>query len=149
MSKRSYTACYLHLIWNVKDKIPLLKSKEAGKAMNAFINEYSQSKDIRVVKSYINPDHVHLLIEFATNQTIEDIVKLIKGSSSHWINQNDIIKSKFAWGVGYGAFTVSKSNLNKVYKYIANQEVHHKKVTFLEEYEAFIKKHGLKTDKSV
>ncbi len=149
MSKRSYTACYIHLVWNGKDRVPLLKSKEARRAMSGFINQYAQSKDIHILNSYINPEHVHLLIELPTNQTLEDIVKLIKGSSSHWVNQNDIIEPKFAWGVGYAAFTVSKSNLNKVYKYIANQESHHKKVTFIEEYEAFIKKHGLKTDESV
>ena len=149
MSKRSYTACYIYLIWGVKDRQLLLKSEEARIALRKFINQYVKLKKINLKIMFINPEHIHLLIELATNQTTEDIVKLIKGSSSHWINQNDIIKLKFAQAVGHAAFTISKSNVERVYKYIANQEKHHKKVTFNEEYEAFIKKPGLKTDKSV
>lgn len=150
MSKRSYTACYLHLIWGVKDRLPLLKSKEVRVAINGFLQEYAGSKNIQIKTMYINTEHAHLLTELPTNQTIEDTVKLLKGSSSHWINQNDIIKPKFAWAVGYAAFTVSKSNVQRVHNYILNQEKHHKKITFREEYEAFIKRHGIiKTDESV
>jgi putative transposase len=96
MSKRSYTACYIYLIWGVKDRQLLLKSEEARIALRKFINQYVKLKKINLKIMFINPEHIHLLIELATNQTIEDIVKLIKGSSSHWINQNDIIKLKFA-----------------------------------------------------
>jgi putative transposase len=96
MSKKSYTACYIHLIWGVKDRQLLLKSEEARIALRKFINQYVKLKKINLKIMFINPEHIHLLIELATNQTIEDIVKLIKGSSSHWINQNDIIKLKFA-----------------------------------------------------
>jgi putative transposase len=96
MSKRSYTACYIHLIWGVKDRQLLLKSEEARIALRKFINQYVKLKKINLKIMFINPEHIHLLIELATNQTIEDIVKLIKGSSLHWINQNDIIKLKFA-----------------------------------------------------
>ena len=96
MSKRSYTACYIYLIWGVKDRQLLLKSEEARIALRKFINQYVKLKKINLKIMFINPEHIHLLIELATNQTTEDIVKLIKGSSSHWINQNDIIKLKFA-----------------------------------------------------
>ncbi len=78
------------------------------------------------------------------------MVKLTKGSSSHWINQNNIIAPKFAWAVGYAAFTVSKSNVQRVYNYVLNQEEHHKRVTFQQEYEEFMKNYiNIKTDKSV
>ena len=93
---------------------------------------------------YTNPDHVHLLIELPVDRTIQDIIKLLKGSSSHWINQNDIIRHKFSWAIGYAALTVSKTNVEKVKKYIQRQKEHHKKVSFNEEYMKF-----LQTDKSV
>ncbi|HGY55126.1 MAG TPA: IS200/IS605 family transposase [Caldithrix abyssi] len=139
MSKRTYTACYAHLVWGTKDRVPLLKSPESRAATTRYIREYAEEKAIPVKALYVNPDHVHLLIELPTNQTIEEIVKLVKGSSSHWINQNDIIKPKFAWAVGYAAFTVSKLNVGKVKHYIEKQEEHHRKSTFTEEYQKFIK----------
>jgi hypothetical protein len=70
-------------------------------------------------------------------------VKLLKGASSHWINQNRIVPGKFAWGRGYGAFSVSQSGVDEVSKYIANQEEHHRKKPFAEEYERFIRAYGL------
>ena len=138
MSKRSYTACYVHLIWGVKERLPLLKTKEVRRKVNKYIHEYAVTKKISIKVLHTNPDHIHLLIELSTDQTIEDIVKLIKGSSSHWINQNDIIEPKFSWAVGYAAFTVSRMNVSKVFKYILNQEEHHRKITFKEEYDKFI-----------
>ena len=92
----------------------------------------------------MNADHVHALIDLPTNLAIEDVTQLLKGSSSHWINSNDIIKGKFAWGRGYGAFSVSESNVTAVAKYIANQEQHHRVRTFAEELKEFIERHGFK-----
>jgi putative transposase len=68
----------------------------------------------------------------------------VKGESSHWINQSDFIKYKFAWQTGYGAFSVSESMVKDVEKYIANQKEHHKKITFEEEIDLFMKKYGFK-----
>jgi REP element-mobilizing transposase RayT len=72
--------------------------------------------------NYVNADHVHALIDLPTGVSIEVVVQLLKGSSSHWINSNDIIKGKFAWGRGYGAFSVSESNVDAVAKYFAGQD---------------------------
>ena len=150
MSKRSYTACYIHLIWGVKERLPLLRTKEVRIKVNKYIHQYAVTKNIPIKVLFTNSDHIHLLIELPTNKTIEGIVKLIKGSSSHWINQNDIIEPKFSWAVGYAAFTVSKMNIGKVFKYILNQEEHHKKLTFKQEYDRFIKSYcNAETDKSV
>ena len=81
-----------------------------------------------------------------TNRTIQDIVKFVKGSSSHWINQNNIIKEKFSWAKGYSAFSVSKSGVYRVRKYIKNQEEHHRKKSFAEEYSKFLQVHGFNFD---
>ena len=93
--------------------------------------------------NYVNADHVHALIDLPTNLTIEEIVQLLKGSSSHWINSNNIVDEKFAWARGYAAFAVSESNVDFVCKYIANQEKHHRVRTFDDEFKEFIQRHGL------
>lgn len=70
-------------------------------------------------------------------------MKNVKGESSHWVNQENLTKVKFVWQVGYGAFSVSESNVDNVEQYIRNQKEHHKKITFMEEYEQYMRKHGL------
>jgi REP element-mobilizing transposase RayT len=93
--------------------------------------------------NYVNRDHVHALIDLPTHLCIEDVVQGFKGNSSHWINQSDLLPGKFAWGRGYGAFSVSQSALAEVAAYIGNQEEHHRKKTFSEELQQFLKRYGL------
>ena len=93
--------------------------------------------------NYFNADHTHALIDLPTNLSIEQVIQLLKGSSSHWINQNRPVKGRFAWGRGYGAFSVSHSDVERVCKYIANQAEHHRKRTFEDEYQLFVKRYGL------
>lgn len=80
------------------------------------------------------PDHVHVFIGLNPSQSISDLMRLVKGDSSEWINKTGLTSSKFQWQEGYGAFSYSKSQINSVVKYIANQQDHHKKITFLDEY---------------
>lgn len=143
MSQHSYTRCWLHLIWGMLKREKLLLSKESRIAASKYLTEYAQEKQIYQKTNYVNTDHVHMLIDLPTNYSIEDIFQLLKGSSSTWINKNKIIGGKFAWGRGYGAFSVSHSKVSKVAKYIVNQEEHHRVKTFREEYEGFIKAYGL------
>jgi REP element-mobilizing transposase RayT len=93
--------------------------------------------------NYVNAEHTHALIDLPTNMCVENVIKLFKGSSSHWINQNRVIRSRFAWGRGYGAFSVSQSDVARVARYIANQERHHQKQSYADEYELFVKRYGL------
>jgi putative transposase len=88
-------------------------------------------------------DHVHLLIQLPAAIALAKAVQLLKGSSSRWINEHG---DKFAWQEGYGAFSVSASNLDTVKRYIANQESHHRKTTFEQEFIAFLKKHKIEYD---
>jgi len=96
--------------------------------------------------NYVNADHVHALVDLPTSMSIEDVAQLLKGSSSHWVNSNDIVQGKFAWGRGYGAFSVSESNLDAVEAYIANQEQHHRDRTFADEFKEFAQRHRLNWD---
>ncbi len=120
----------------------MLDKRAAAKA-SSFLTNYALEKGIYMKVNYFNADHTHALIDLPTNLYVEELIKLFKGSSSHWINQNRIIKGRFAWGRGYGAFSVSHSDVGRVARYIANQEEHHRKRTFAEEYELFVKRYGL------
>jgi len=117
--------------------------KRAAARASANLSEYSHDKGIYMKINYFNADHTHALIDLPTNLTIEQVMQLLKGSSSHWINQNHLVKGRFAWGRGYGAFSVSHSDVSKVADYIARQEEHHRKRSFAEEYELFINRYGL------
>jgi len=94
--------------------------------------------------NYVNSDHVHALVDLPTGLAIEEMMQHFKGSSSHWINQSDLVPGKFAWGRGYGVFSVSHSGIGEVGKYIAGQEDHHRKRTFSDELKLFVERYGLK-----
>jgi len=106
------------------------------------IKENSIKKGIFIDTLNCVSDHIHLLISIGTEQTISKVSQLIKGESSFWINQSNIIKTKFEWQDDYIALSVSEFGVEKARQYIANQEEHHKKKTFAQEYEGFLKIHG-------
>ena len=81
--------------------------------------------------NFVNADHVHALIDLPTNLSIEEVMQLFKGGSSHWINESHLVTGKFGWGRGYGVFSVSESGVAEVCAYIANQEEHHRKRDFV------------------
>lgn len=91
-------------------------------------------------------DHVHILLGYRPHQSLSDLLQDIKGSSSKWINEKKFTLSKFAWQEGYGAFSYSHSDVSKVINYIKNQEEHHKKLTFLDEYKSFLKTYDVAFD---
>jgi len=93
--------------------------------------------------NYVNPDHVHVLVDLPTKLAIDEMMQLFKGSSSHWINQSDLVAGKFAWGRGYGAFSVSHSGVAEVAKYITRQEEHHHKRSYSEEIKLLVERYGL------
>ena len=92
------------------------------------------------------PDHIHILVGANPNDKISDLVACIKKESSVFINDKNWFKGKFHWQDGYGAFSYGKSQLETIYNYIANQEAHHKKRNFREEYMALLKKFDIKYD---
>ena len=142
MSLHSYTRCWLHLIWATLNRQAML-SKVAGAELSKHLHEYSKSKGVYMKTNYVNSDHVHALIDLPTHLAIEETLHLFKGESSHWVNENQLVVGKFAWGRGYGAFSVSESNVAHVATYIAKQEEHHRKRSFLEEYQTIVDRYGL------
>ena len=142
MSRHSYTRCSIQMIWTTLDREPMLTKPAAAKA-SRFLSNYSKEKGIYLKINYFNAEHVHALIDLPTNKCIEEVFQLFKGGSSHWINENKLLRGKFAWGRGYGAFSVSHSDVERVAAYIATQEEHHRKRTFTDEFQIFVKKYGL------
>jgi REP-associated tyrosine transposase len=142
MSTHSCSRCWLHLIWETLRREPMLHKSAAAKA-SGNLWEYSHKKGIYMKINYFNADHTHALVDLHTNLTIEQVIKLLKGGSSHWINHNNLVKGRFAWGRGYGAFSVSHSDVDRVANDIARQEEHHRKRSFAQEYEIFVKRYGL------
>ena len=95
------------------------------------------------------PDHVHLLISVGRQMSVADLVRTIKANTSGWIHETFANQGGFAWQNGYGAFSVSLSNIEAVKQYIANQAEHHRTKSFQEEYVEFLRRHGLRVRRTV
>ncbi len=133
---------WLHLVFSTTNWNPLI-SKDLEPRLYEIIR-----KEISGLGCYLDringmPDHLHILFLLHPSRALADVVKQLKGASAYQVNQNDWIQKKFVWQKGYGAFSVSESQLFKVRKYIDNQKEHHRKLNFKKEYEQFIKLHNL------
>jgi len=139
-----FVKVYLHCVWSTKNRIPYLDTIELRQKVWNHIRENAIQKGIFI--DFINgySDHCHCLISLGVDQNIQKVIQLIKGESSFWINKSELTKEKFQWQEEYFAVSVSESVLDKVRNYIKNQEEHHKKKTFQEEYDEFILKYGFK-----
>ncbi len=143
MSLHSYSRVWLHLVWATLERRPLLPKPAAAKVSD-YLSRYAPEKAIYMKINFVNPDHVHVLVDLPTGLRIEEMVQLFKGSSSHWINESNLLPCKFAWGRGYGVFSVSHSGVGEVAKYIATQEEHHRKRSYSEELRLLVERCGLK-----
>lgn len=136
-----YIKIWIHAVWSTYNRNPFLE-KDFRWAIFKHIKENSIKKRIYIdhINGYI--DHVHCLISLGQDQNIATIIQLIKGESSYWINQQGFLKERFSWQDEYFAVSVGESQIDSVRKYIQNQEIHHSKVTFQQEYNEFINKYG-------
>lgn len=132
---------WIHLVWATKSRKPLLDKSIRQKVWQHMrINALEKQIHVDFINGHI--DHVHCLISLNAYQTIAKTVQLIKGESSFCINKNNLCSEKFEWQDDYFAVSVSESGVNVVREYIKNQEAHHAKKTFQQEYEEFINKYG-------
>jgi putative transposase len=148
---QSLSKLTVHLIYSTKNRYPFLSNPEVRSKIEAYPVGIFRELDCPSLLTKIMPDHVHTLFLLSRTRAIADVVKEVKKSSSGWIKglageANDPMLPKFSWQSGYGAFSVSESNLQKVEAYIRNQEEHHRKVTFQEEYRLFLKRHNIPYD---
>ena len=138
----AYVKVYIHFVWSTKNREQFLETKELREKVWKHIRENAKEKEIFV--DFINgyAEHCHCLISLGIDQTIQKTMQLIKGESAFWINKNKLTKPKFEWQDEYFAVSVSESILDKVRNYIKNQEDHHTRKTFQEEYDEFMVKYG-------
>jgi len=128
----SLNKIWIHAIWATKERKPLIH-KSLEQQVYQYIAEQlrEQGCPVRIINGM--PDHIHCLFLLNPQKSIAEVIKQIKGSSSHFINQNDLISDKFAWQTGYAAYSISESGVEKVFEYIKKQKSHHQKKTFQQE----------------
>lgn len=137
----SFVKVWIHCVWSTKGRKPLITDSKKWDIIN-HIKENARTKDIYL--DYINgdKDHLHCLLSLNRDQALSKTIQLIKGESSFWINKNKLTKGKFEWADDYFAVSVSESQLEKVRNYLKNQEEHHKRKSWQEEYEEFVEKYN-------
>ena len=138
----SFTQSYQHLVFAVKYRNALIDPSWEARLYN-YIAGILQEHKHRCISINGTTDHIHILLALHGEQGYSDMVRNVKGSSSRWLNQEKLPKSKFAWQAGYGLFSVDGGNMQRLLEYIANQKEHHKKVSFQEEYRLLLKRNGI------
>lgn len=138
----SFNKIWIHAIWSTKQRQPLITRKVEFKIYNFLRLEFIElGCPVRIINGM--PDHLHSLFLLSPQRSIADIVKYVKGSSSHSINSQNLMTKKFSWQTGYAAYSVSESQLERVFQYIKNQKQHHLRKTFSQEHDEFLTLHGL------
>ncbi|MDF2577987.1 MAG: transposase IS200-family protein [Chlamydiales bacterium] len=138
----TYRAHYFHLIWSTKNRQPLIHDEFKSRLYDYIKSIINERKGVVLAIGGM-PDHIHLLIGLNKIEQFSELIQAIKGSSSRWVKQNIPKSSLFAWQEGYASFTVSYSQLESVQYYIYNQAEHHSKISFADEFVAFLTRHQI------
>lgn len=135
----TYTKIHIQVVFAVQNRDCIIQNSWKEE-LYKYISGVIQNHKHKVLAINGMPDHLHILIGLRPTQSLSDLMQDVKGSSSKWINQKRFTKGKFSWQEGFGAFSYGKSQITQVIDYIKNQELHHEKRTFLEEYKDFLEK---------
>src|SRR5688500_18206839 len=141
----TFTSLLTHIVFSTKDRFPMV-DREIREEMHRYITGIVRNLKGKMMAIDGMADHVHMLVDCPSSVSIAELVRTVKANSSKWVHQKWRDRSKFAWQTGYGAFSVSKSNVADVIQYIESQEEHHRKMSFQEEVVAFLKKHEIEYD---
>lgn len=133
----TYTQIHIHSVFAVQSRAGFIQS-EWKVELYKYITGIIQNYDHKLLAINGMPDHTHVFFGMRPTQSLSDLMQDIKGGSSKWINDQRFTKSRFEWQQGYGAFSYAKSQVDTVMAYIQNQEIHHTKKTFLEEYKELL-----------
>ena len=136
----------MHLIFSTKNRFPFLTDKILRAEMHAYLAQMLRTQNCETLIVGGVDDHTHSLFALSRTHAIARVVKEIKRTSSGWIKEASPRLANFHWQGGYAAFSVSQSNVCEVIRYIENQEEHHRRVTFQDEYRAFLKAYGVDYD---
>ncbi|MCK4677289.1 MAG: IS200/IS605 family transposase [Bacteroidales bacterium] len=138
----TYTQIHIHAVFSVQNRSCIIQ-RSWGKDLYKYITGIIKNNNHKLIVINGMPDHIHLLFGLRPAQSVSDLLQDIKGGSSKWINERKLVKGRFSWQEGYGAFSYAKSGLPHVINYINNQENHHRKMTFVEEYIALLQQFGI------
>ncbi len=141
----TYSQIYIQIVFAVKHRESLIH-ESIREQVEKYITGIITNKNQKLIAIYCNPDHTHILVGLKPSISISDLVRDIKVGSSNYIRDNKLVRGKFNWQDGFGAFSYSRSNLDNVVKYILNQAEHHKQKTFKEEYIDFLEKFEIEYD---
>jgi putative transposase len=129
----TYTQLHIHFVFAVKYRKAIITSEWEDR-LHKYITGIMQGNGHKMLAVNSAEDHIHIFIGLNPKQSISEIMRLVKGDSSEFVNKEKFTKRKFQWQEGYGAFSNSHSQIDAVVKYILNQKVHHAKTSFKEEY---------------
>ena len=135
----TFSQIYIQVVFAVKGRQNLIQ-KEWKDDLHKYMAGIIKGKKQKSIIVNGMPDHIHAFIGLKPAMAVSDLVRDIKNNSTNFINDRKLVKGKFSWQEGYGSFSYGHSQIDKVYKYILNQEQHHRKKTFREEYLDFLKK---------
>ena len=141
----TYTQMYIQIVFAVKRRQNLIQ-KNWKDELHKYICGIVNGKGQKVYAIGGVEDHIHILVSIKPNISISDLVRDIKANSSKWINENEFVRGKFQWQEGFGAFSYAQSQLDNVIAYINNQEQHHQKKTFKDEYLTLLQKFNIEYD---
>jgi putative transposase len=129
----TYTQLYVHLVFAVQGRESMIP-RDFNEELHKYIGGVLSSKGDSLIEINSKPDHIHILIGFKPTRAIADIVRDVKSNSSRFVRQRGVTRGDFSWQEGYAAFTVSRSTVPSVRRYIRNQQEHHRQRTFRDEY---------------
>ena len=144
-TNNTYTQLYIHFVFAVKYRLALI-SEKWDERLRLYMTAIVQNNGHKMIAINNMPDHIHLFVGLNPKQAIADLMRVLKSDSSEWINKENLTIGKFQWQDGYGAFSHSKPEVDKVVKYILNQKEHHKEKTFITEYRQLLKRFGIPYD---
>jgi len=142
---QSLSCHYVHLIFSTKHRVPLI-TPELQPRLYEYAGGILRAKKNLLVAAGGMPDHVHLLVSLGRESCVADAVRDVKAGSSGWIHDHYADLTGFAWQAGYGAFSVSFSNIPAVKRYFARQADHHRQRSFQDEYREFLHRHEVEYD---
>jgi REP element-mobilizing transposase RayT len=141
----TYTKIYLQFVFAVQDRMSLIRPKWKDE-LYKYITGIVQNNKHKLIAINGHFNHIHVLVGYKPHQLIPNLLQDIKSGSSKWINKQQFVRGKFQWQEGYGAFSYSHSQIDAVVKYIQNQEEHHRKKSFRDEYLDFLKQFNVSHD---
>lgn len=143
---QSLSQIYIHIVFSTKHRKPYLSDKVLRDRLYQYINKICKNYQCHLLTAGGVSDHVHLLLTLNKKISLSEVIEKIKTSTSKWIKLTNMNLEQFYWQHGYGAFSVSQSNIDAVIKYIDNQESHHKSLSFKDELEKLLKAYEINYD---